>query len=101
MKAQTANLFFFKCSVSEDLYGASPEPTGASLPTPGGGAWIPLNSPSELGDAAEGFDADAAAREVAAWGCHWFTSKGPRDIYWGPDGPPDDRKPEVPLASAN
>jgi len=30
-------LYFFKCSVSEDLYGASPNKSGEPLPTPGGG----------------------------------------------------------------
>lgn len=90
MENPSANLHFFRCSVSEDLYGASADPTGHPLPTPGGGIWIPVTNLEDLGSAAGGFDAEAAAKEIATWGCHWFTSNGPRDIYWGPDGPPKD-----------
>ena len=95
MERQTANLHFFKCSVSEDLYGVCPDPTGNPLPTPGGGVWIPVDSLEALGPAAAGFDVDEASKEIAAWGCHWFTSKGPRDIYWGPDGPPKARETAI------
>jgi len=89
MGQQATDIYFFACSVSEDLFGASPNPTGDPLPTPGGGVWNPVSSLQDLGAAADGFDADAAGKEIAKWGCHWFTSKGPRDIYWGPDGPPE------------
>ena len=82
--------FIFRCSISEDLYGASPNPCGDPLPTPGGGQWLPVEGLAAIGEAAEGFDKKAAQDEIAAWGCHWFTSNGPRDIYWGPDGPPKD-----------
>ena len=88
MTRSKQELFFFTCSVSEDLYGASPNADGTPLPTPGGGTWLPVESLETLGAAAKGFDADYAAREIEAWGCHWFTSKGPREIYWGPEGPP-------------
>jgi hypothetical protein len=88
MPDQNEALCFFKCSVSEDLYGASPNASGEPLPTPGGGKWIPLVSLEDLGPAAKGYDPIAARRDIEAWGCHWFTSQGPRDIYWGPDGPP-------------
>lgn len=90
MQSATDGLYFFTCSVSEDLYGASPNPGGEPLPTPGGGKWLTVASLEALGPAAAGYDAETAAREVGLWGCHWFTSKGPRDIYWGPDGPPQD-----------
>jgi hypothetical protein len=83
-----SRLFFFKCSVSEDLFGASPNPDGTPLPTPGGGKWLPLAALDEKGSEPAGFDASAARAEIEQWGCHWFTTKGPRDIYWGPGGPP-------------
>jgi len=83
--------YIFICSVSDDLYGASPERSGASLPTPGGGKWLPVDSLKEIGDAAEGFDPSAADEDIANWGCHWFTSHGPCNIYWGPQGPPKHR----------
>ena len=88
MPTPTNGLYFFRCSVSEDLYGASPNLNGKPLPTPGGGKWLPVEELAELGKAVKGYDAEAAAREVEAWGCHWFSSQGPGDIYWGPNGPP-------------
>lgn len=97
--SNTENLYFFTCSVSKDLYGVSPNMTGDPLPTPGGGQWLPVESLADLGDAAAGFDASAAQREINRWGCHWFTSKGPRDVYWGPDGPPADIKARAEQAS--
>ncbi len=83
-------LHFFTCSVSEDLYGVSPDADGSSLPTPGGGKWVPVNDLADLGMAGDGYDEIAARREIERWGCHWFTSRGPREIYWGPDGPPEE-----------
>jgi hypothetical protein len=84
-----SELFFFKCSVSEDLYGVSPNSDGDPLPTPGGGTWISLKEIDALGNAKDGFIESEALEEIAKWGCHWFTSEGSRDIYWGPDGPPN------------
>ncbi len=92
MSGTHSDLHFFVCSVSDDLYGVSPNANGEPLPTPGGGKWLPVESLEDIGPAAAGFDARAAAAEIASWGCHWFTSKGPRDIYWGPDGPPIELK---------
>jgi len=88
MSDNQKDLYFFACSVSEDLYGVSPNANGDPLPTPGGGKWLPVKSLKDLGAAASGFNAEAAIKEIATWGCHWFTSNGPREIYWGPDGPP-------------
>ena len=85
-------LYFFKCSVSEDLYGASPNKDGSPLPTPGGGTWIPLDNIESLGNAKSGFVKDEAFAEISKWDCHWFTSKGSRDIYWGTGGPPKENK---------
>jgi hypothetical protein len=93
------DLNFFTCSVSEDLYGVSPNANGDPLPTPGGGKWLPVMSLKDLGVAASGFNAEVAAKEIATWGCHWFTSNGPREIYWGPDGPPAEIKSKVPAAA--
>lgn len=81
-------LYFFTCSVSEDLYGASLSSDGTPLPTPSGGKWLPVEYPAGLKAAAATFDEAAARREIEQWGCHWFTSKGPREIYWGPAGAP-------------
>ncbi len=81
---ENMKLYFFKCSVSDDLYGASLNKNGDPLPTPGGGEWLPieiLNSTHLEGIV--GFDKKAAYSEIVKWGCHWFTTKGPRDIYWG------------------
>jgi hypothetical protein len=86
--SNTDTPYIFVCSVSEDLYGASPNASGDPLPTPSGGKWLPVDGLVAIGDAAAGFDTKAAQEEIAQWGCHWFTSKGPRDIYWGPNGPP-------------
>ena len=80
--------YIFTCSVSDDLYGACLQRDGTALPTPGGGNWLPVDRLADLGDAAAGFDVNAARQDIADWGCHWFTSKGPREIYWGPQGPP-------------
>jgi len=85
---ESSDLYFFKCSVSEDLYGASPNSDGSPLPTPGGGNWLLLDGLGALGAAKAGFDKEAAMSEIGRWGCHWFTSSGPREIYWGEDGPP-------------
>ena len=89
MADPNAKLYFFKCSISEDLYGACHVPSGEPLPTPGGGTWLPVDSLDALGPAASGFDPDAASRDIERWENHWFTSIGPREIYWGPDGPPE------------
>ena len=77
-------LYFFKCSVSKDLYGVSPNKNGEPLPTPGGGKWLPI----EIINYAEpksiiGFDKKIAFSEIDKQGCHWFTTKGPTEIYWG------------------
>ena len=90
MPDPNAKLYFFKCLISEDLYGVCLDPSGVPLPTPGGGKWLPVGSLDDLGSAATGFDPDAAGRDIQMWDNHWFTSKGPREIYWGPDGPPED-----------
>ena len=82
------NLYFFKCSVSDDLYGASPNKNGSPLPTPGGGAWLLLPGIESLESARSGFVELEAKEEIGRWDCHWFTSEGSTDIYWGPDGPP-------------
>lgn len=87
--AVAPKLYFFACSVSDDLYGVSPNAGGAPLPTPGGGKWLPLDNITDLGTASPGFDEAVARRDIEQWGCHWFTSQGPRDIFWGPDGPPE------------
>jgi hypothetical protein len=86
--ADGSNVYFFKCSVSADLYGASCNSNGSPLPTPGGGKWIPIDSIEELGSARSGFNKKAAAADISKWGCHWFTSKGPTAIRWGDEGPP-------------
>ncbi len=80
--------YIFKCSVSEDLYGASLNASGEPLPTPGGGKWLPVSGLAGIGVAASGFKSSVAQGDIEKWGCHWFTSKGPAEIYWGPDGPP-------------
>jgi hypothetical protein len=82
------SVFFFKCSVSEDLYGASPNANGSPLPTPGGGNWVPIDGLQGLGSARTGFNREAAMADISKWGCHWFTSNGPTDIIWGEEGPP-------------
>lgn len=84
----SSDLYFFKCSVSEDLYGASPNADGSPLPTPGGGKWLVLHGLEALGSAQAGFDKETAMSDISRWGCHWFTTAGPREIYWGEDGPP-------------
>ena len=86
---ENMKLYFFKCSVSADLYGASPNKDGNPLPTPGGGNWLPIeildsNHPETI----VGFDVKVAQAEIAKYGCHWFTTKGPTDIYWGDEKPP-------------
>jgi hypothetical protein len=83
-------LYFFKCSVSEDLAGACLKADGSPLPTPGGGKWLPMVNLAALGNQGADFDRAAAMSEIEKWGCHWFTSNGPRDIYWGPDGAPQE-----------
>lgn len=82
-------LYFFKCSVSEDLAGVSLNPDGSPLPTPGGGKWLPVKNLATLGEQGANFDLAVALSEIERWGCHWFTSGGPRDIYWGPEGAPE------------
>ena len=86
--ADSSSVFFFKCSVSDDLYGASCNSDGSPLPTPGGGKWIPIDGIEGLGSARIGFNRKAAVADISKWGCHWFTSKGPTDICWGEEGPP-------------
>ena len=82
-------LYFFKCSASEDLYGASPNKNGEPLPTPNGGKWLLVEIvSSDHPDAIIGYEKDTAGSEIEKWGCHWFTTKGPVEIYWGEDGPP-------------
>ena len=86
---ENMKLYFFKCSVSDDLYGASPNKDGNPLPTPGGGQWLPIEIlDSNHPEAIVGFDTNVAQAEIAKYGCHWFTTKGPRDIYWGDEKPP-------------
>ncbi len=86
-------LYFFKCSVSEDLYGVSPNKKGEPLPTPGGGKWLPIEIiNSEHSESIIGFEKNIAASEIEKWGCHWFTTKGSRDIYWGEKGIPKENK---------
>ena len=86
---ENMKLYFFKCSVSDDLYGASPNKDGNPLPTPGGGQWLPIDIlDSNHPEAIVGFDTNVAQTEIAKYGCHWFTTKGPRDIYWGDEKPP-------------
>jgi len=75
-------VYFFKCSVSEDLYGACLDLSGSPLPTPGGGKWLPLSEKSDLGGAEQGYNDDASKEDLEKWGCHWFTSKGPTKIIW-------------------
>jgi hypothetical protein len=54
-------LYFFKCSVSEDLYGTSPNKNGEPLPTPGGGTWLPIEIiNSEHSASIIGFDKNTA-----------------------------------------
>lgn len=82
-------IYFFKCSVSEDLYGASLNKDGAPLPTPGGGKWLPIEIlNSSYPETIVGFNEEVAKSEIAKWGCHWFSTKGPEDISWGDEGPP-------------
>ncbi len=88
--ATEPKLHFFTCSVTEDLFGVSPAADGGLLPTPGGGKWLPVNDLADLGAAVGGFDETAARCDIERWECHWFTSRGPREIKWGPDGPPDE-----------
>ncbi len=86
-------LYFFKCSVSEDLYGASPNKSGEPLPTPGGGKWLAIEIINpEHPESIIGFEKNRADSEIKKWGCHWFNTKGPREIYWGEDGPPEENK---------
>ena len=86
---ENMKLYFFKCSVSDDLYGASPNKDGNPLPTPGGGQWLPIEIlDSNHPEAIIGFDIKVAKAEIAKYGCHWFTTNGPRDIYWGDEKPP-------------
>jgi hypothetical protein len=85
---QTRNLFFFRCAVSVDLFGVTSDPAGDCLPRSGGTTWVPLTNPIELGDAAKGFDAEKAQDDIRRQGCHWFTSEGPIDVFWGDAGPP-------------
>jgi hypothetical protein len=87
-----SELFFFVCSVSDDLYGVSPNLDGTPLPTPGGGSWIPADGIDTLGDAKKGFVESEARKEINKWGCHWFTSEGSSDIYWGDEVELDDRQ---------
>ncbi len=86
--AGNPKIFYFKCSVSDDLYGACRDASGDPLPTPGGGKWLPMPDLAALGSASSGFDLAAADKEISKWGCHWFTSAGSCDISWGPKGPP-------------
>ena|GEM_PF-3697154 len=82
------NLHFFKYSVSEDLYGASPNKNGSPLPTTGGGAWLLLPGIESPEVARNGIVESEANEVTGRWGCHWFTSEGTTDIHWGPDGRP-------------
>ncbi len=81
------DLYFFRCSVSEDLYGISLNKNGSPLPTPGGGAWLLLPGIESLQSARNGFVESEAREEISKWGCHWFTSEGSTEIYWGSDEP--------------
>jgi hypothetical protein len=82
-------LYFFNCSVSDDLYGASPNKSGDPLPTPAGGKWLLVEIvDSGHPDAIIGYEKDTAKSEINKWGCHWFTTTGPAEIQWDDDGPP-------------
>jgi len=86
--SETDNFFYFKCSVSEDLFGVSLNADGSPLPTPGGGSWITLENFESLGKAKNGFKKKVVQADVSKWGCHWFSSKGPTEIIWGDEKPP-------------
>lgn len=81
-------LFFFKCTVSVDLFGVTAEAGGRTLPRTGGTSWKRLGGLNALGEAAKGFDRAAAWEDISRQGCHWFTSDGPIDVFWGDPGPP-------------
>ncbi len=87
MKPQN-KFYLFQCSVSEELYGASLNSNGSPLPTPAGGDWLAIKERDLIDRICKNFDPQAAQQDIDQWGCHWFTSKGPREIYWGPSGPP-------------
>lgn len=86
---ENMKLYFFKCSVSVDLYGASPNKDGNPLPTPGGGKWLPIEIlDSDYPETIIGFNLVEAKAEIAKFGCHWFTTKGTTEIHWGDEKPP-------------
>lgn len=63
---ENMKIYFFKCSVSEDLYGASLNKNGKPLPTPGGGKWLPVEIlDSNYPEAIVGFDKEIAQLEIA------------------------------------
>jgi hypothetical protein len=86
--AKDARLYFFKCAVSVDLYAVTTDADGRPLPTSGDIRWQAIDSLDALGEAAEGFDDATALADIARYGCHWFTSEGRVDIFWGEEGPP-------------
>ena len=85
---ENGRLFFFRCAVSVDLYAVTTDAEGRPLPTTGDISWQAIGGVDALGEAAQGFDGAAARADIARYGCHWFTSEGPVDIYWGEEGPP-------------
>ena len=85
--ADDARLYFFKCAVSVDLYAVTADAKGRPLPTAGDICWQAIGGIESLGEAAQGFNRKVARADVAHYGCHWFTSDGRIDIYWGEEGP--------------
>ena len=83
-----ARLYFFRCAVSVDLYAVTNDASGRPLPTSGDIRWQAISGVEALGEAARGFDGETARADIARYGCHWFTSEGRVDIYWGEQGPP-------------
>ena len=86
--ANGLDLFIFKCAVSVDLYGVTANATGSALLNSGGTYWVPVHDVAALGEAVRGFDPETARRDIARQGCHWFTSDGPVEVYWGDISPP-------------
>ena len=71
-----SELFFFVCSVSDDLYGVSPNSDGTPLPTPGGGYLDSVGGIDALGDAKAGFIESEAREEITKWGVPLVHLKG-------------------------
>lgn len=86
--SRNGNLFFFQCTVSVDLFGVTAEAGGQTLPRAGGTSWERLGGLDALGEAARGFNQAVAWEDIKRQGCHWFTSDGPVEVFWGDAGPP-------------